>query len=108
MLNNLNSERIMKPTEKQIALYKQIRQITEKHHAYSDQMMELAIWIDTEFEQKGKRTVQQQSDSNCNIPLVSNRRELLIAYNKHILDRLTEYEGDEICDNMVDEFIGNL
>jgi len=38
------------------------------------------------------------------LPLV--RR--LIAYNKHILDRLTEYEGDEICDKMVDDFIGNL
>lgn len=45
---------------------------------------------------------------NLNIPAVSNRRELLIAYNKHILDRLTEYEGEEICDNMVDDFIGNL
>jgi len=42
------------------------------------------------------------------LPLVSNRRKLLIAHNKHILDRLTEYEGDEICDKMVDDFIGNL
>ena len=44
---------------------------------------------------------------NCSIPAVSNQRELLIAYNKHILDKLTEYEGEEINDKMVDDFIGN-
>ena len=43
-----------------------------------------------------------------NLLAVIDTRELLNFYNTHILDRLTEYEGEEICDKMVDDFIGNL
>ena len=36
---------------------------------------------------------------------VSSRRELLVAFTTHILDKLTEYEGQEINEEMVDDFL---
>ena len=42
------------PTETQIELYKEIRKITNKYHEYSDQMMAIAIWIDSVFKHKNK------------------------------------------------------
>lgn len=39
----------LKPTNKQIELYKELRKITEAYHMYSDQIMAIAKHIDEQY-----------------------------------------------------------
>jgi 2-oxoglutarate dehydrogenase complex dehydrogenase (E1) component-like enzyme len=97
----------MKPNNKQIALYKQIREITEQHHTYGDQMMAIAMWIDAEFKQKSKRTEQQRSDSNCNIPYVNQQRELLLSFMKEHYKKEHWPNVTESVNKNIDSFLAN-
>ena len=42
----------LKPTQKQIELYNKMREISEPHHTYQNQIMAIAEWVDSEFTHK--------------------------------------------------------
>ncbi len=42
----------MGPTQKQIELYKKLLELTKNTHVYSDQMLEIAIYIDIHYQEK--------------------------------------------------------
>ena len=44
----------LRPTHKQIELYKKMREIAKPHHMYQTQIMAIAEWIDNEFIYKKK------------------------------------------------------
>jgi hypothetical protein len=62
----------LKPTLKQIELYKELRKITEVHHMYADQIMAIAEYIDGEFIHKSKANGVNTNEGQLNIPDVSN------------------------------------
>ena len=51
---------LVKISETQMQLYKEIREITEVYHLYSDQMMAIAAWIDSEFTRNDKKLTAQE------------------------------------------------
>ena len=51
---------LVKISETQMQLYKEIREITRTHHLYSDQMMAIAIWIDSEFTRNDRKLTAQE------------------------------------------------
>lgn len=64
----------LKPTLKQIELYKQLRKIAEPHHMYADQIMAIAEYIDAEYTHKsantgeGQLTIPDVSCLGCGCP----------------------------------------
>jgi len=52
MIKNID----MKPTEKQIKLYKQLREVAEVHYKYSNQIMAISMFIDAKFKRRDEKS----------------------------------------------------
>ena len=89
------------------------KEIEEKASEYVDSVrnrIDSYAYLDVqEAFQKGAEWIQEQangaeqSDSNCNKPLVSNRRELLIAVLKTVKG-ITIPETDEQIEKFVEQY----
>ena len=90
-------------------IYHKMRAIAEDHHAYTDQLTAIAMWIEAEFEYKPQKLANgaNTSERQLTIPDVSNQRELLIAYGEWIHE-LAGCKDTEKATTLADSYLSNL
>ena len=88
----------LKPTLKQIELYKELRKITEPHHMYADQIMAIAEYIDAEFIHKSKANGVNTSDMQLTIPDVSGSYKIgdKIVVCEELFTTIHHFDGDMV------------
>lgn len=82
----------MNLSKEQINIYKKLRELAEPHHAYTDQLMAMAIWIDTEY--SNKNSVMSDIISESDKPITDQEaidmiKESIVILNKGIKDKRT-------------------
>ena len=93
----------LKPTVKQIELYKELRRIAKPHHMYADQIMAIAEYIDGEYIHKSKANGVNMNERLLTMPDIVWQSELLLAYLKY--QNSPDYKPETRMDKEVEKFL---
>lgn len=84
-------------------IYHKIKEVADPYHAYTDQMVAISKWVESDFDYNPHKIKSRQIDMF--IPDASRRDELLSAFSWVSLIGEQFFDGNHTIEELVDAYL---